>query len=104
MGNIPDLAELLREKRDAIVARFIVEVANRKLPPHGLSRPMLIDHIPRFLDEIIAELDRVAQVRISQEIRDTSETARQHGEQRWTLGYELESLIREYGVLRHCIL
>lgn len=32
---------------------------------------------------------------------DTS--ARQHGEQRWNLGYDVEGLVREYGVLRQAI-
>ncbi len=99
-----DLAELLRGKRDDIVAHFILEVARTNLPPHGLSRPMLIDHVPRFLDEIVMELERRDVARTSFDTLHTSRTGAEHGEQRWTLGYDLESLIREYGVLRHCIL
>jgi signal transduction histidine kinase/CheY-like chemotaxis protein len=100
----PEFAQLLRDRRDAIVSRFVAEVQRKDLSPAGVSRSLLVDHIPKFLDEIVAELERVTSVRMSQDSVDTSETARQHGEQRWALGYDLEALIREYGVLRHCIL
>jgi hypothetical protein len=36
-------------------------------------------------------------------MHDSSPAARKHGGQRWGLGYDLEGLVREYGVLRHCI-
>src|SRR6201999_4182337 len=65
---------------------------------------LLVDHIPTFLDETVAEIANGGPVRVSQEAIGTSATARQHGEQRWSLGYDLEALIREYGVLRHVIL
>lgn len=98
-----DLAELLAAQRDVIVSRFVAEVQRKDLSPPGVSRSLLVDHIPKFLDEIIAEAMRTKGVRMSQDAVDTSETARRHGEQRWNLGYDLEALIREYGVLRHCI-
>jgi signal transduction histidine kinase/CheY-like chemotaxis protein len=97
------LRQFLMDNRDAIVARFVSEVQRKDLPPPGLSRPVLIDHIPRFLDEIVGELTRLAGVRYSQDAIDQSPTARQHGEQRWTLGYDLDAVVREYGILRHAI-
>ena len=45
-----------------------------------------------------------ARVAPGQDAGDESGTARKHGEQRWSLGYDLAGLIREYGVLRHIIL
>ncbi len=101
---VSDLAELLRTERDQIVACFVTEVAREALTPPGLSRSLLTDHIPKFLDEIAAELNEATALRDDQDALDTSAVARRHGEQRWTLGYDLEALIREYGVLRHCIL
>jgi signal transduction histidine kinase/CheY-like chemotaxis protein len=98
-----DLSQLLREQRDRIVSLFVTEVQRTALPPLGVSRSMLTDDIPTFLDEIADELDRLPGARTSQEVVDTSAPARQHGEQRWGLGYDLEALLREYGVLRHCI-
>jgi signal transduction histidine kinase/ActR/RegA family two-component response regulator len=99
----PELARLLGEEKERIVARFVAEVQRQSLSPPGTARSLLVDHIPAFLDEIVAELAKQVAIRRSQDVIDTSETARQHGEQRWNLGYDLEALIREYGLLRHCI-
>ena len=98
------LHELLTEQRDDIVRRFVGEIEKRDLPPRGTSRSLLVDHVPRFLDDIVFELATSREVRDSQDALDSSATARRHGGQRWDLGYDLESLVREYGVLRHCIL
>jgi signal transduction histidine kinase/ActR/RegA family two-component response regulator len=98
------LARLLKEHRNEILERFVSEVERKDLSPQGTSRSLLIDHIPRFLDEIVTELERGVALRMSQDAVDTSKIAREHGEQRWSLGYDLEALTREYGILRHCIL
>jgi signal transduction histidine kinase/ActR/RegA family two-component response regulator len=97
-------AQLLAEQREHIVARFVDAVQRKDLSPPGVSRPLLVDHIPKFLDEIAREFQRRDSVRFSQDAVDTSETARQHGVQRWSVGYDLEAVIREYGILRHAIL
>jgi signal transduction histidine kinase/CheY-like chemotaxis protein len=98
-----DLAEVLRDQRDRIVARFVVEVQRQELSPAGTKKSLLVDEIPRFLDEIVVELERAEGVRASQDAVATNATAREHGGQRWTLGYDLDAVIREYGILRHCI-
>ena len=85
------------------MSRFVVEVRRKDLSPTGVAPSLLVDHIPKFIDEMIAEISSLNSIRMSQDAIDTSETARRHGEQRWSLGYDLEALIREYGVLRHCI-
>jgi signal transduction histidine kinase/CheY-like chemotaxis protein len=97
------LRDLLAENRDQIVARFVEEVRGKELSPEGVATSLLVDHVPLFLDEIIAELDAVASLRFSHDAMDTSQTARRHGGQRWRLGYDLEAVVREYGVLRHVI-
>ena len=98
-------ASLLAEKREQIVARFVLETQRSDLAPQGVPRSLLVDHIPRFLDELTSELaDATGGTRISEDALSTNQTAREHGEQRWRLGYDLEALIREYGVLRQCIL
>jgi signal transduction histidine kinase/CheY-like chemotaxis protein len=100
----PSLQQILTERRDEVVARFVTEVQRKDLPPPGLPRPVLIDHIPRFLDEIVEELMALDGVRYSYDVIDQSPTARRHGGQRWTLGYDLDGLVREYGILRHAIM
>src|SRR5262245_25791153 len=96
------LQQLLRERRDDIVARFVRDVERKDLPPPGLSKSVLIDHIPLFLDELSEELAR-AESRTSQDAVDLHASARQHGEQRWQSGYDLQAVVREYGALRHAI-
>jgi hypothetical protein len=96
-------SQLLRERRDRVVARFVSEIRRKDLPPEGLTGAHLVDHIPEFLDEIAAELARRERGPASIDA-GTSEHARQHGEQRWGLGYDIQALIREYDVLRRCIL
>jgi signal transduction histidine kinase/ActR/RegA family two-component response regulator len=103
-NSLADLAQLISEQRDRIVSRFVAEVQRKDLSPPGILPSLLVDHIPTFLDEILAEVSRRRPLRMSQDCVDTSETARRHGGQRWALGYDLEGLIREYGVLRHCLL
>jgi signal transduction histidine kinase/CheY-like chemotaxis protein len=100
----PSLADLLQHHRDQIVSRFIAEVQRKDLSPPGTAPSLLVDHVPRFLDEVVAELVPGTAVRTSQDAIDTSESARRHGGQRWTLGYDLDALVREYGVLRHAVM
>jgi signal transduction histidine kinase/CheY-like chemotaxis protein len=98
------LAQLLSDKRDAIVRRFVAEVQTQGVPPTGTSRSKVVDHIPFFLDDVIRELRGETALRDTQDVSDVSATARRHGEQRWELGFDLDALVREYGLLRYCIL
>jgi signal transduction histidine kinase/CheY-like chemotaxis protein len=98
------LKQLLSDRREDILARFVREVERKELPPPGLPRSVLVDHIPIFLEEIGLELSRGKDARLSMDAVDVSATARQHGEQRWKLGYDLEAIVREYGILRRAIL
>ncbi len=99
----PSLAQVLGEQRDEILTRFVAQVRRKELSPPDVARPLLVNHIPKFLDDVVSELLRVEEVRFSQDAIDTSGTAREHGGQRWSLGYDMNALIREYGILRHCI-
>lgn len=95
------LAEVIRQSRERIVARFVNDV-ERNVAEKGRSRSMLVDHIPRFLDGLAAELDAIRPDAVA--AAATTAVAREHGEQRWSIGFDLETLIREYGLLHHCIL
>jgi signal transduction histidine kinase len=103
-ANAADLASLLERSREQIASRFVVEVERRGLSPSGVPRTQLRDHVPRFIAEIAAKLRDSRAAGSSEHDLDVSATARGHGEQRWQLGYDLDGLIREYGVLRRCIL
>jgi GAF domain-containing protein len=99
-----NLAELVNDQRDEIVAAFVRRSRGKDLVPANVSQSSLIDHIPLLLTELARELDRLTQGRGSEDAVDVEQTARRHGQQRWHLGYELSGLVREYGVLGRCIL
>jgi hypothetical protein len=71
--------------------------------PGPLSEPELADHIPDFLRELIAALRR-------EEEGEAPKTHRvgplgwAHGDQRFRSGFDLASMVREYGALHDCIL
>ncbi len=92
------LFELLREKRDHLVAswgnRIKSLVASASLP-----RAELLDHMPAFVDEVIKALYPGAVP-----LPPASAGAEQHGEQRLGLGFDVAEVVREYGMLHECIL
>src|SRR5688572_18052692 len=98
------LHQLLIEHPDDILSRFGSQVRQTEVTPPGLSRPLLVDHIPAFLDEIAEELASGSGVHSTEDARSKSTTARRHGELRWRLGYDIAGLVREYGILRHAIM
>jgi signal transduction histidine kinase len=61
-----------------------------------MPRLELVDHLPTFLDEVAEAL----RLRSSP---DRSPTAAEHGVQRLGLGFNVDSVVREYGALRECI-
>jgi signal transduction histidine kinase/ActR/RegA family two-component response regulator len=99
-----NLAELVSEKRDEIVAAFVRRARSKDLVPANLSRSAVVDHIPLLLTQLARELQQVDDGRGSEDAAEVEATAREHGEQRWHLGYELSGVVREYGVLTRCIL
>ncbi len=64
----------------------------------------LVDHLPQFVDEIIATLSAGARTPPVEPSTEVSATAAEHGTQRLRLGFSLDSVIREYGALRDAIL
>jgi signal transduction histidine kinase/ActR/RegA family two-component response regulator len=99
-----NLAELVDAKRDEIVAAFVGRTRRKELGPANVSQSALIDHMPLLLTQLARELEHLTEERVSQTAPDVEDTAREHGGQRWQLGYELIDVVREYGVLTRCIL
>ena len=76
----------------------------KPVSPGALAASLLVDEIPSFLDRLTVELLRITSGEARSSISDVAgDLARRHGSQRWALGYDLQALIREYGVLRHCV-
>lgn len=98
------LHELLTTQRAEVIRRW-TESIGRSLAPAAITRLELVDHLPGFLDEVTASLRRKIDGRSPTE---PSPAAREHGVQRLRLGFDLEALVlealvREYGMLRTCI-
>ncbi len=94
------LADFLRVNRDALVERFKERVA-KSLAPEGLSEGELIDHLPDFLDALIHVLRE--DLFPTPRVFSRNATAEQHGRQRLRVGFDLDALTREYGLLRDCV-
>jgi signal transduction histidine kinase/ActR/RegA family two-component response regulator len=101
---VTTLAQLLGARRDAIVTLFVAEVKQNDLSPPGTSNSRLVDEIPSFLDGIVIELSNLDGPQRRTGHDKVGDSARRHGEQRWSLGYDLGALFREYELLRRCVL
>jgi signal transduction histidine kinase len=93
------LHDVLVERKNDILNQFVVELRKSAGDTSGMTNSVLIDHLPRFLDEIVATLRRDTESAIQQ----FSASARKHGEQRFRVGFDLASLVHEYEVLRRSI-
>ena len=87
-----------------MVDRFVAALKRIDPASSQVPRSLLVDHIPVFLEEIAEELSEARSSSFDRDLADASETAPSHGRQRWELGYDLPTLIREYGLLRHAIM
>jgi signal transduction histidine kinase len=57
----------------------------------------LVDHLPAFLDQVVAALQR------RESADDGLEAAEDHGVHRLALGFSLDQVVREYGAMRTAI-
>jgi signal transduction histidine kinase len=100
----PALHELLLERRAVIIDRFVAASRAQGLPPEGATRKAIIDHLNVFIEDMAATLRREALGPSSTVATPEGTSARVHGAQRWGVGYDLPDMVREYGVLRRCII
>lgn len=68
----------------------------------GMSVVELVDHLPQFLDELTELLSYADTAAVPS--ADRTSTAGKHGLQRFRLGFDLDEVVREYGILHRCIL
>jgi signal transduction histidine kinase len=96
------LHEVLTAKHHEVLQRWL-DLVRGTLAPESMPRIELLDHMPQFLQDIIAALrvdaGRTSPVRPEED----SPTAAGHGGQRLRLGFSLDSIVREYGALRTAI-
>lgn len=87
------LANFIDTNRDRLLEEWTTRLA--PLSPVS-SEPELLDHVPFLLHELITALRTSA-------LPDCSPNAREHGRQRYRLGFVIETVVREYGLLRDVI-
>jgi PAS domain S-box-containing protein len=97
------LANLLHAQLDALLERWIAQVG-ASLAPDRVSTPELRDHLPAFLQQLIVTLRDPPRDSMISPVDGQSPVGREHGAQRFRVGFELESVVREYGLLLHLVL
>lgn len=88
----PSAAALLEDRQDEVVRRWLERV-RRQPGRDDLSPPELLDRMPEFLRETITALRRPA------DAPRLADLAREHGDQRWRTGADIDAVVREYGLL-----
>jgi signal transduction histidine kinase len=96
------LHEVLVSRRSEVMSRWKTQVQGT-LAPESMPHVELIDHLPKFVGEIIAALRRDAGLSSLVPSPEDSATAAGHGAQRLRLGFSLDAVVREYGALRDAI-
>jgi PAS domain S-box-containing protein len=93
------LADFLRERKADILARWVSEV-QRLGAARTLSRPLLLDHLPQFMDDLADYVDGLREGRGG---LPPEENPRIHALERLEVGYDLAEVVEEYAILRRCI-
>jgi signal transduction histidine kinase len=90
------LADLVAGTRDVLLAEFATR-ARKQSDTRGVSRVELIDSIPLFLDELVVAL-------ASGEAAAGDLSSAAHAVERLQLGFDVDSVVREYFLIAQCIL
>src|SRR5215470_1392742 len=93
------LPDFLREHRDQILESWERSVRTLRAA-RDLPRPVLIDHLPQFIDDLA---DYVDELRAGLDVDPPREESRIHALERLEIGYDLVEVVEEYGILRECI-
>ena len=93
------LSDFLRTHREKILLDWLAAV--RKLAPaRDLDQPLLLDHLPQFLDDLTDFLD---EVRAGHPAAEPTKPPTMHALERLEVGYDLAHVVEEYAILRECI-
>jgi len=90
------LHQLIYDNADRIVEIFVGRARRHELPPRDAAHSDVVDDLNRYVRELalayqLGDDDRSEAV------------AKAHGGQRWYAGYDLRSVLLEYGILRAAI-
>jgi sigma-B regulation protein RsbU (phosphoserine phosphatase) len=109
MSSVPrvpqrtNLADLLRERSVQIIERWKhrVDIA---LTDGGLTTAELLDHMPAFLDELERSARALSKRLAPAGAMSASWVSPEHGRWRLRHGFDVDEVIREYGLLGDVIL
>ena len=100
----PSLADELAKGKEALLLDWRQRVQGT-VDPEGATIVEIIDGVPTFIDELVAMLrGKEESTRVAPDSARANELAVDHGSQRFHAGFSLGAVIREYGVLRECLL
>jgi len=102
-AGMEELADILEAHQSALLTRWIA-VVGESLAPGPRTTAELTDHMPQFVRHVIAALREPGRDPEHSPIDGQSEIGQAHGAQRFRQGFELEAVVREYGVLVHLVL
>ena len=91
------LCNFIRARQGALVAEWAARVRKMR-PAHELPSPVLVDHVPQILARI-ADMLEAQPTAVA-----PPEGPRKHAIDRLGRGFDLEEVIKEYTLLRQCIL
>jgi hypothetical protein len=100
---MPHLDEILAAQRAELLARWRARVTG-SLAPETVPIPEINNSVPAFLDELVNALREARTGAPAAPALEHSETASEHGLQRFRAGFSIQAVVREYGVLRECML
>jgi len=98
--HLSRLSILITENQNQLIGHWQVVVC--KLPgAQRLDEPLLRDHMPQLLNELSSALTEAANISLL-EMR-AHRSAAEHGAIRFKLGFDVEQVIAEFGILRDII-
>jgi signal transduction histidine kinase len=100
IDTLDRLAALIAEEGDALLFSWRQQV--RELPSaRNLDVPVLNNHIPLLLEELVAALQSGSRQTIPEALVEASPPA--HGLQRLQEAFDIQEVVAEYNILRGCI-
>jgi PAS domain S-box-containing protein len=97
------LADLVQARMEDILRRWELRV-QALLSAEDVPRSELRDSLPRFLAALVDSLRSVQGPAAMHPLPKARASAREHGRQRFRLGFDIEAMVYEYGVLRDVLL
>jgi signal transduction histidine kinase len=97
-NSTQSLFQLLKGESQELIQRW-VQAIKATIVTEPLPRSELLDHVPAFVEELVAALFPDAMP-----LPGGGSYAEEHGSQRLRLGFDVGEVVREYGLLHACIL